>query len=308
MMLSVLLLASLACGLSDLTGETTAPQQSTEELQAAVVRSLAETAQVQTAIAQGVAGTLSPTQQGLPELPSLTPTNTFSPMPELPSLTPTITFSPTPEKVILTVSQLTNCRTGPGSVYDWVGALNVGEQAEVIARDPANSSWYIRNPNNSSGFCWIYGTYASVTGNSGALPVFTPMPTPTPAKTATPTIPPMDFSVVSNWIMDCSGIGEYWINIEVVNTGDVTWQSWKTIMTDTVTAQTKITYGDIFHFIVGCASSTLQHDLTKGEPGGVYSGDFVDDPTGHLMTATITLCTLDDLGGTCKSKEVSFTP
>ena len=180
-LVSILLLASLACGLSDITGTT--PPEQPGQLETAVARSLAETSSIETAIAQGVAGTMDPGLQG-------TPQNATQSQPELPSLTPSLEISPTIERPMLSVSQVTNCRSGPGTTYDWLGALNVGQQAEIFGQDPAKTSWYIRNPDNSSGFCWVYGAFATVTGNSSAVPVFTPMPTPTPAITATPTTPP----------------------------------------------------------------------------------------------------------------------
>jgi len=59
-----------------------------------------------------------------------TPTNT-----PLPSDTPTITLTPTetmtltPTVPMVTVSQATNCRTGPGIVYDQVSSLSIGQSA-----------------------------------------------------------------------------------------------------------------------------------------------------------------------------------
>jgi len=297
--ISVLLLATLACGVN-LTAPSAQPPAG--QVDTAVAQSIAGTSAVQTAIAQGVAGTMGPGQPSLqPELPSLTPTI---------SLTPTMTLTTTVEKVMLTVSQTTNCRKGPGAVYDWVGALDPGEQVEVIAKDPQGSSWYIRNPDNSSVFCWIFGQYAIITGNHGALPVYTPMPTPTIAITKTPTALPADFTVSYQSIEDCSGggVGEYWINFDILNTGNVTWQSWFGSVTDTATGQTTAAGWNFFHYVVGCASSTLQDDLTKGESGGVYTGAFANNPTGHAIIAIIRLCTLDDYHGTCLTKEIHFTP
>ena len=57
---------------------------------------------------------------------------------------------------------------------------------ETIGRDLNGNYWYIRNPSSSNGYCWLWGEYATVTGNVGALPVFTPPPTPTPMPISPP--------------------------------------------------------------------------------------------------------------------------
>jgi len=88
-----------------------------------------------------------------------------------------------------TVSVNTNCRTGPGVVYDLIGALLVGEQAVVVGKYTAGNYWIINNP-DSSGTCWLWGQYATVTGNTAGLPEYTPPPTPTPTSTPTPTVTP----------------------------------------------------------------------------------------------------------------------
>jgi len=82
------------------------------------------------------------------------------------------------------VSVDTNCRSGPGSDYELVGALVVGEQAKIIAQaeiDEEGASiqyWIIENP-DKDGLCWLWGEYASVGGDTWSLPVITPPPTPT---------------------------------------------------------------------------------------------------------------------------------
>jgi len=114
------------------------------------------------------------------EIPSSTP---------FPTDTPTITPTSTSSIPMATVSVNTNCRTGPGVVYDLIGALLVGEQAVVVGKYSAGNYWIINNP-DSSGTCWLWGQYATVTGNTAGLPEYTPPPTPTPTSTPTPTATP----------------------------------------------------------------------------------------------------------------------
>ncbi len=99
-----------------------------------------------------------------------------------PSLTPSATVTPTATqgKPTVSVSVDTNCRTGPGKVYDWIGGLLVGEKAEVVGRSTDGQYWVIKNP-DQSGECWLWGNYATVTGSTTDLPRYTPPPTPTPA-------------------------------------------------------------------------------------------------------------------------------
>jgi hypothetical protein len=86
------------------------------------------------------------------------------------------------------VSVETNCRSGPGTAYGALGALLVGQSAEVVGRSASSDSWIIKLPSNPAITCWLWGQYATVTGNTGNLPIITPPPTPTP--TATQPLPP----------------------------------------------------------------------------------------------------------------------
>jgi len=95
------------------------------------------------------------------------------------TLTPTITLTPTLDKPTVTVSVDTNCRTGPGKQYDSIGALLVNETAVVIGRSTDGQYWIIENPDRS-GECWLWAYYATVTGPTEALAVYTQPPTPTP--------------------------------------------------------------------------------------------------------------------------------
>lgn len=113
------------------------------------------------------------------------PTETLTP-----EFTATITLTPTPEVPMVSVSVNTNCRTGPNIQFDLIGALNVGQNAEVVGRYQNGAYWIIKNP-GSSGNCWLWGNYATVTGNTSNLPEFPSPPTPTPY----PPLAPKNFDV-----------------------------------------------------------------------------------------------------------------
>jgi hypothetical protein len=139
---------------------------------------------------------VSTTSEVLVEVPVTGATETPSPAATF-TLTPTatITLTSTSSVPMVSVSENTNCRTGPGVVYDLVGALLIGEQAVVVGKYTAGNYWIINNP-NGSGTCWLWGQYATTTGNTLGLPEYAPPPTPTPQPPASP----KNFQVIKNCI------------------------------------------------------------------------------------------------------------
>lgn len=105
--------------------------------------------------------------------------------------TPQFTATPgptsTPSVPQITVSVNTNCRTGPGVVYDLIDSLLVGHTGEIVGKNSGVPNYWVIKRLNGSGTCWLWGQYATVTGNTSNLPEYPVPPTPTPTKTATPT-------------------------------------------------------------------------------------------------------------------------
>jgi hypothetical protein len=93
---------------------------------------------------------------------------------------PTSTLTSTPSIPMVSVSENTNCRTGPGQDYDIIGALLIGQKAEVVGKYTPANYWIIKNPTGND-TCWLWGQYATVEGDTSGLPEMTPPPTPTPA-------------------------------------------------------------------------------------------------------------------------------
>lgn len=110
--------------------------------------------------------------------PTLTPAPTF---------TPTPAFTATPSIVFVTVSADTNCRSGPGVDYDIVGALTIGQQAEVVGKSSAANYWVIDNP-LGAGTCWLWSEHASITGDATGLQEVAAPPTVTPLAALAPII------------------------------------------------------------------------------------------------------------------------
>lgn len=154
--------------------------------------------------------------------------------PAAPQDTATLEFTSTPELTVtpsvptVSVSVNTNCRTGPGTQYDLIGALTVGQTAEVVGKNSSTNYWIIKNP-NSSGTCWLWGQYATVVGNTAGLQEYAIPPTPTPKATNTPTatVPP-PFAVTGVTFTNSGGCGGFTAtaNITTNGAGTITY-TWK---------------------------------------------------------------------------------
>ena len=257
---------------------------------------------ISTAIAQTIDAGL--TQYSPSLVPILTDTPVPTGTPEMPSVTPTITltstpvFTATPLIPLISVSVATNCRIGPGRAYERVGALLVGEFAEVAGRNPSGEYWYIRNPDSGNGYCWLWGQYATVSGNFAALPIFTPPPTPTPMP---------DFEAEFSDLDACAGI--WWVDITLDNTGGLNFRSLSLTLRDTETDQILSLYSDLFSDKDNCVDPNEDREnLPAGSTRTFSSPAFSYDPTGHKLRATITLCSNPGQSGTCVTKVITFTP
>lgn len=290
--LALLLIASFACAIPSIP--------------------ISDTGTINTAVAQTVSARL--TQNGPQELPSsefpqtFTPTVTFIPLDITATFTSTITPSPqpiftnTPVVPLMSVSVPTNCRSGPGKVYDLQGALLVGETAEVYGRDPTNQYWFIRNPDSGADFCWAWGEYATISGSTQLLPVLTPPPTPTPTMTPTPSPSfELDFSHMDS----CSG---WWMDIAVINTGPQSFKSVSFEIQDEVTKVELIANSDVFTNLDGCLKTSTTDTLNSGGSLIISSPLFNYNPAGHDMRVLITFCTDDGQKGVCVTKKIKFKP
>ncbi len=134
---------------------------------------------------------------------------------DTPASTSTITLTPSPTIPMVTVSLDTNCRTGPGKEYDYLGALLAGETAEVVGKNTETGYWIIKNPDG--GICWLWGQYATVSGNTNGLQEYAipTTPTPSPTPTLAPPKPPKNLTANKVCIPVPGPIFQY--------TGTLTW-------------------------------------------------------------------------------------
>ena len=117
-----------------------------------------------------------------------------------PGATATPEFTATSSIPMVTVSTNTNCRTGPGIVYGIVGALTIGVQAQVVGKNSSVPNYWVINNPNGSGTCWLWGEYATVTGDTSGLQGYAVPPTPTPSPTPTLAPPAPVKNLTSNLV------------------------------------------------------------------------------------------------------------
>lgn len=127
------------------------------------------------------------------------------------NFTPGITVQPTvdttrPDYAYIILREGTYCRTGPGTVYESIGAYVKDTKIPVLGRDAAGDYWVVASPhrNDTNIKCWLTNEFVkekSSNANNAEIypipptPTFTPKPptstsTQTPTETLTPTSTP----------------------------------------------------------------------------------------------------------------------
>lgn len=81
------------------------------------------------------------------------------------------------------VTQNSNCRTGPSVEYEHKSDFLIGDKAEVVGKGSDGDYWIVKSP-HASGTCWLWDQYAVITGDTSKLPVMTPPPLPKPVLSA----------------------------------------------------------------------------------------------------------------------------
>jgi hypothetical protein len=193
---------------------------------------------------------------------------------------------------MVSVTVNTNCRFGPGLVYEYLGALLEGETAEIHGVNPGGNFWYIENPDNPGEYCWITASYAVVTGDTSQVPVLTPPPTPT----HTPV--PIDFNIDPALSINCM---DHYILYRIENTGPQTIESVSIHVEDLDTGQERIRSENTLNVNPSCVLTPLSA-LPPGGDGYLLVGTFPYDPLGHNVSSTVKACSENGLAGTCVEK------
>jgi len=88
--------------------------------------------------------------QPITETPTMPPPSaTLRPTPF-----PTSTPAP-PTAALLVKSELVNCRFGPGTIFLTINELKQGQSLRAMGRNNASNWFYVNDPGNPGGFCWI---------------------------------------------------------------------------------------------------------------------------------------------------------
>jgi hypothetical protein len=114
------------------------------------------------------------------------------------TVTPTLTFTPTstivPTSSIptqcnpqITASVNANVRSGPGTAYDVVGSLSLGQTATIVGRNDAYTWWYVDYPGISGGHAWIAGSVVTSACVPSVVQVVAAPALPTDVPTDVPT-------------------------------------------------------------------------------------------------------------------------
>ena len=224
-----------------------------------------------------------PADTSAPEPPAATPSPTASPL-------PTLTTTPMP---LVNISGNTNCRFGPGSVYDLLHTYLAGDQAQLLAVSPDGFFWYTSDEAGIVPDCWLWGKYATPVGETAFLPVFTPPPTPTPFP---------DFTV-SYEGTDC-GAGSCWLWFKIDNIGSVNWES------VLVYAKNLSVYDVATHVSNKFQTGFMGSDIPKipvGGTGYTHSERLVQ-PEGDTVDVIIVACEKDGLTELCQARTLTVHP
>ena len=223
------------------------------------------------------------TNTPVPPEPTETPSPTFT-------LTPTITLTPTP---YVDVSQNTNCRFGPGSIYDLLHTYLAGEQALLLGKNADEDFWYTRDPAGAYPDCWLWGKFATPVGDTAGLPVFTPPPTPTPY---------LDYAVTYEG-SDCgAGSCGFWFKVD--NTGVMPLESVSVYVKNTATSDNSTYTSNLFLTgIMGADIATV-----PVASSGYTRSNLILNPAGATVNATIKVCSQNGLSGICLTRSVVINP
>ncbi len=260
--ISLLILLSLACNLPSMAKSVGGPDE-TARIEISVRETMVALDGEVVSDAEDQSGQDPDTPLETPE-PDITDT---------PTLTPTVTDTPAPDVAMIYASANTNCRTGQGTVFQWLVTLQEGDESEAVGIDTSGDYWYIRRPDNPSQFCWLWGKYATPSGPWESLPVYTPIPTPTPA---------FDFKLTYIDVTQCTA--NWLVQFQIDNIGSPTLESWRSTGTDNSGGLVNSpNQQDKFYHFNHCTILSSQNDLTPGE-GSYLNVIFNDDSTGHNLT------------------------
>jgi len=170
----ILMLASLACGVSAPAGGAATP----DLLGTTVARTLAALTAAASSPGLGAAATPTFTASAV-----VSPAPSVTSTPKIPATATVVpgiaTTSSGPQNSLVTTSTL--CWLGPGKIYEVSSTIQKGTRVELLGRGDISGWWIVRNPKYHDP-CWMPDKYLQIDAgvNVSALPIFTTPFTPTP--------------------------------------------------------------------------------------------------------------------------------
>ncbi|MCB0041442.1 MAG: SH3 domain-containing protein [Caldilinea sp.] len=166
------------------------------DIQSAAIRSYAqqqglaeptptfELAPVEPVVVQGESAQSS---QAAPAEAAATPDSAPAPTATPTAVTLAALPTATPEPVAPTSPQgkstgLINVRSGPGTEFGTVAALNPDEAVDIVGKNPAGDWWQVTVSSGATG--WVFGQLLQTSGDVSSVAVASDIPTPPPAAPA----------------------------------------------------------------------------------------------------------------------------
>jgi hypothetical protein len=107
--------------------------------------------------------------------PSPLPTFAISTLTPTPTETPLPTLTTTPDVPMAWPKDLgVNCRYGPGKEWEAISSLPADMRTEIKGRTVDTTWWYVSDPLNLDGFCWVAYDVVDTAGNLNIVPLVEP--------------------------------------------------------------------------------------------------------------------------------------
>lgn len=244
------------------------------------------TAQPPATIVKSTVTKTSPTEVVPSDTPAATSTETLTPKPST---------TATSEPPVAQVVRESNCRSGPGGIYKLVATYQVEQKLEIVAKDLGGGYWFVRNPEKPEEQCYLLAQNITISGETTALPKFTPPPSPTAAPY---------FEVSFKKFDSCQG--EDYALFVVKNVGSVPFRS-AYIKVINQKINKSVEQGlSAFDLRVGCVLAKNIAPLDPGKTGYIASPQFKWNGHGEKLRAVIMICTEKNLKGTCVTQTIDI--
>jgi hypothetical protein len=102
----------------------------------------------------------------------------------MPTATPQAPAATAVTKPQVQASNGLNVRGGPSTDYPVVGALNGGEAADIVAKNPDGDWWEVTLTTGGTG--WVYGALVQTEGDTAAIAIASDIPPAPPTATPAP--------------------------------------------------------------------------------------------------------------------------